>query len=362
MRGHVPFVALMLAACRPPASPSPPPERPSIEAAKARSELGPGVHRLIAALHTGEVDDVLDWMAPELQDTVSTAVLVDAGRSLRTQFGEALGILEEHVHGEGELQWYSGLVLYGDGKLLTPVLFQFAVDGDARLARLLVREHWFIERVTNPADAYVPITRFRFPARGQWYVMHGGRSRATNYHFGTGAQRFAYDLVMRVNGRQRRPWTKRSDNTAYYCWGQEILAPGPGRVVHVVDGVPENEPPRRGTKGGNGFVIDHGFGEYSAIWHAVPGSVTVKVGDRVEPGQVLGRVGNSGRSTGPHIHFHASHRPDGINERFGIPAPFTDVWVDGSWYARALPIRGQYVEGIRTGTSVAKAPAVFVDL
>ncbi len=301
-------------------------------------------------------------MAPELRAAVSAHALVEAGTRLRTQFGEALGILEEQMHGERELQWYSGLVLFGDGRLLTPVLFQFAVDADGRLARLLVREHWFIERVTNPADAYVPITRFQFPARGQWHVMHGGRSRATNYHFGPGSQRFAYDLVVRVDGRQRRPWTRRSDNSAYYCWGQDILAPGPGRVVHVVDGVPENVPPRRGTKGGNGFVIDHGFGEYSAIWHAIPGSVRVKVGDRVEPGQVLAKVGNSGRSTGPHIHFHASHRPDGINERFGIPAPFTDVWIDGKWYARAIPVRGQSVAGSRPGTAVAAAPAVFLDL
>jgi murein DD-endopeptidase MepM/ murein hydrolase activator NlpD len=360
MRRLVLLAALPLLACRPVAvAPAPP---STIDHARARSELGPGVHRLIEALHTGECDDVRQWMSPRLSAALPAPALANAGSRLRTRFGTALGILEELVHFEAELQWYSGLVLFGDGELLTPVLFQFAVDRAGRLDRLLVREHWFVQNVKNPADGFVAVTRFRLPSNGEWYVMHGGRSRATNYHFGPGAQRFAYDLIVKVEGRQRRPWSRRRDNAAYYAWGRDIVAPGPGTVVYVVNDVPENVPPRRGEKGGNGFVIDHGFGEFSAIWHAIPGSVRVRVGDRVEPGQVLARVGNSGRSTGPHIHFHASHRPDGMGERFGIPAPLHDVWVDGIWYERAMPVRGQYVQPRIERSSSARGPAVFVDL
>jgi hypothetical protein len=271
--------------------------------------------------------------------------------------------MEEHVHSEGHLQWYSGLVLYGDGELLSPVLVQFAADSDGQLRRLLVREHWFIENVENPADAYVPVTRFHYPGRGRWYVLHGGRSKATNYHFGLGAQRFAYDLIVKKDGRQRRPGSKFSDNTAYYCWGKEILAPGAGTVVHTVNDVPENVPPRRGIKGGNGLIIDHGFGEYSAIWHAIPGSVRVRVGDHVDPGQVVAKVGNSGRSTGPHIHFHVSYRPQGWEEVFGIPADFVEVYVDGRWEAREMPVRGQYVQrAAELLDTTASGPRVLINL
>jgi hypothetical protein len=363
MRRLVLFAALSVVACRPLAS-SVSEVRPpkSIAKAKPSSALGPGVHRLIAALHSGEVHDVRGWMSPRLAEALPEATLQAAGASLRARFGDAVGILEEQMHVEGALRWYSGLVLFDDGALLTPVLFQFAVDGAERLDRLLVREHWFVENVKNPADGFVPVTRFHLPAEGEWYVMHGGRSRATNYHFGASAQRFAYDLVVKVEGRQRRPWTRVSDNSAYYGWGANILAPGPGTVVYVVNDVEENTPPRRGEKGGNGFVIDHGFGEYSAIWHAIPGSVTVRPGDWVEPGQVLAKVGNSGRSTGPHIHFHASHRPDGWNETFGIAVEFVDVWVDGRWHARKMPVRGEYVQASAASRDVARAPIVFVDL
>ena len=360
MRRLVVLAILAAASCRPEPNTAPP---VSVRDAKTRSELGTGVHRIIDALRTGAVDDVVEWMAPDLHKQIDGHALAEAGTRLRARFGEPVGILEEQVHHEGALQWYSGLILYGDGEFLTPVLIQFAVDAQSRLSRLLVREHWFIENVENPADHYVPITRFHYPSRGRWYVLHGGRSKATNYHFGLGAQRFAYDLIVKVDGRQRRPGSKRSDNSAYYCHGMDILAPGPGTVVHTVNDVPENVPPHRGTKGGNGLIIDHGFGEYSAIWHAIPGSLRVEVGDHVDPGQVVAKVGNSGRSTGPHIHFHASYRPQGWEEVFGIAADFVDVYVDGRWEEQEMPVRGQYVQrAVEIREATARGPEHFIDL
>jgi murein DD-endopeptidase MepM/ murein hydrolase activator NlpD len=55
------------------------------------------------------------------------------------------------------------------------------------------------------------------------------------------------------------------------------------------------------TVRGNTTLIDHGWGVYSAYMHQ--SEILVNVGDRVEAGQLIGRVGNTGRVDGPHLHF-----------------------------------------------------------
>jgi murein DD-endopeptidase MepM/ murein hydrolase activator NlpD len=73
--------------------------------------------------------------------------------------------------------------------------------------------------------------------------------------------------------------------------GIEILAPAKGVVVQV--GVLEIR--------GNVTVIDHGWGVYSLYAHQA--EIFVDVGDTVEPGQLIGHIGKTGRSSGPHLHW-----------------------------------------------------------
>lgn len=54
---------------------------------------------------------------------------------------------------------------------------------------------------------------------------------------------------------------------------------------------------------GNGVVIKHDNGSYTAYAHLAPNTITVKVGQRVSQGQVIGKSGSSGCSGGPHLHF-----------------------------------------------------------
>lgn len=73
--------------------------------------------------------------------------------------------------------------------------------------------------------------------------------------------------------------------------GTPILAPAAGVVVMA-----ESFPIR-----GNATVIDHGWGVFTGYWHQ--SEIYVQVGDVVQPGQTIGAVGSTGRSTGPHLHW-----------------------------------------------------------
>ncbi len=73
--------------------------------------------------------------------------------------------------------------------------------------------------------------------------------------------------------------------------GTEILAPAIGKVVFAGPL----------TVRGNATLIDHGWGIYTGYMHQ--SEIMVQVGDIVEPGQVIGLVGGTGRVTGPHLHW-----------------------------------------------------------
>jgi murein DD-endopeptidase MepM/ murein hydrolase activator NlpD len=70
-----------------------------------------------------------------------------------------------------------------------------------------------------------------------------------------------------------------------------IYAPAAGKVVLAEDL----------TIKGKAILIDHGWGVFSGYWHM--SEFNVSVGDFVQPGDLLGQIGNTGRSAGPHLHF-----------------------------------------------------------
>ncbi|MBR6785502.1 MAG: M23 family metallopeptidase [Clostridia bacterium] len=73
---------------------------------------------------------------------------------------------------------------------------------------------------------------------------------------------------------------------------------------------------RRSNSGyGNMVIINHGDGYKTRYAHMISGSITVKVGDYVEAGRTIGRVGSTGNSTGPHLHFEVIYRGETQNPR-----------------------------------------------
>ncbi|HIE26421.1 TPA: M23 family metallopeptidase [Candidatus Poribacteria bacterium] len=90
----------------------------------------------------------------------------------------------------------------------------------------------------------------------------------------------------------------------YYAFGRPVLAPADGKVVKVVSKMEDNIPPKMEPNAGNYVIIDHGHSEFSCFAHFKKDSITVKVGQEVRQGEVIGYCGNSGFSSGPHIHYH----------------------------------------------------------
>lgn len=61
---------------------------------------------------------------------------------------------------------------------------------------------------------------------------------------------------------------------------------------------------------GNHVTIEHADGEYSVLAHLQEGSTTVAEGDSVAAGDVIGKCGNSGHSTEPHLHYQLQDGPN----------------------------------------------------
>ena len=137
------------------------------------------------------------------------------------------------------------------------------------------------------------------------------------------------------------------DVRAYYAYGEKVLAVANGRVIAARDGFPDNVPKTDAgfapavpvtldTVGGNQVVIDLGNGQFAAYYHLQPGSVRVKVGDTVQQGQWLARVGNSGDARWPHLHFQLTDQPDAMASE-GLPHVFDRYRVrtgEGAWEDR----------------------------
>ena len=90
-------------------------------------------------------------------------------------------------------------------------------------------------------------------------------------------------------------------------WGSNIYAANEGVVVYVSSGCPNNGsyPNSCGGGYGNWVVIQHENNIYTVYAHML-NSIPVKVGQTVKRGDVVGYMGNSGQSTGTHLHFGVS--------------------------------------------------------
>ena len=148
--------------------------------------------------------------------------------------------------------------------------------------------------------------QIKLPFMGEWYVIQGQNGEDTH----KGEWGNAWDFVI-INSDLSQYDYDGNSLKDYYCWGQNVIAPADGSVVIAEDGIEDNNIGEVNTykNWGNTVIIKHSEGLYSKLCHLKKGSVSVRIGDNVHYGQVVGKVGNSGRSPYPHLHFQLQSTP-----------------------------------------------------
>lgn len=173
------------------------------------------------------------------------------------------------------------------------------------------------------------------------------------------SEQFAIDWIkIDAQGKAFRTDGKKSED--WLCYGVAILAVAPGTVVEVMRDLP-NEPPGVAPAdlnlahiAGNHVTLDLGGGRFAMYAHLAPQSVTVHVGDHVKAGDMLGLLGNSGNTTGPHLHFQISDRPSTIDTT-SLPFVFQNMLLQSRTSANLYDIETFSISG--TPLPITSKPA-----
>lgn len=171
-----------------------------------------------------------------------------------------------------------------------------------------------------------PIT-LQWPLKGdRYYIVQGGASRPLQSdHAATGARRYAVDAV-RLGPRLHAYSNYLDYNyTGALIWDEPVHAPCTGRIEWARDGMPDGLDYDRSEKKPAGNVVSINCDGVSVmIPHFRQGSVAVEVGEAVSAGDLLGRIGNSGGATGPHLHIHAERGPlkKDVSDNTPVPIVF----------------------------------------
>jgi len=210
-------------------------------------------------------------------------------------------------------------------------------------------------------DSCEPIV-VEFPLRGEWLSPNTPGTKIPSHGTNQLGERYAYDFIQ-VDW-ERNGWSAYRVSfpqyllfgvplSEYYCWGQEVYAPCDGVVVQAEDGYKERErtnllsdtynayknahyfDPKKDdiqSIAGNYIIIKVGDQVYAALVHLQTGSIQVTVGQSIKKGEIIGRVGHSGNSFAPHLHFQLMDSSN-IASANGLPCAFEqyEIFQDGKW-------------------------------
>jgi peptidase M23-like protein len=229
---------------------------------------------------------------------------------------------------------------------------RFTFEPDAKLR--IVRDDGSLTTDLVAVSEPVPVNQAAVPVLGPpleggpWRCGNGlalGNGHTSLYSFRTAQMRvpqlFGCDFL-KVDPKGDilpSPFPDQITASMFYGYGAKVLAVAGGKVVVAQDGIPESTPQVSGevsmpvpltnaTIAGNWIALDIGGGRYAFYAHFQPGSLRVKVGDRVRAGQVLGLVGMAGNAVNPHLHFHVGNAPS-LNGSDGVPYVFQDYIFEG---------------------------------
>jgi len=178
------------------------------------------------------------------------------------------------------------------------------------------------------------------------------------------AQRFAIDWE-KINQDKKIYSGDPKNPENYFCYGQDVFAVANGVVVERLDGLP-NQVPGKLPDGmdlahadGNHVILLLSPGHYALYAHLKPGSLRVKVGDRVREGQVLAQVGNTGNTSEPHLHFHMMDGPSPLTSN-GLPYVLKSFEILGKAVSTAA-FNKAAADGSPMATQAEKSPSPHKD-
>ena len=202
----------------------------------------------------------------------------------------------------------------GDGDPVTTETFTVGID---RTPPVVVSApvhggRWIMDGAIGPASYHRSAT---LPLGGQFWVP----------------ERYAIDFEVIddrgffLDAAGDKPTAQEMANVEnWHAYGLDVVSATAGTVVTVLDGLDDAIPPDPPTGlseeqiGGNHVVVDMGDGNYAFYAHMIKGSIVVSVGDTLSVGDTIGKIGNTGNSFGPHLHFHVINGPDPLRG-FGVP-------------------------------------------
>lgn len=263
---------------------------------------------------------------------------VNLAKKVKGDFGEETRLMHDEAIEHGGLTVYTRLSQYARYARGVELSISWKVSGEITDVTVRTAE---TEAPTQALD-YVHKRQYRLPFEGALHVLWGGRTWELNRHASVSDQRFALDLLVWKGGGTSTGDGRR--NEQYHCFGRWVVAPAAGTVVRVTQGVIDNAPGSVNPRElyGNHLVLDHGDGEYSLLAHLMAKSIRVREGDVVKAGHRLARVGNSGTSTEPHLHYQLMDAPE-WKEAHGLPAKFWGYSTNAKKTPEGEPRRGQLI-------------------
>lgn len=226
--------------------------------------------------------------------------------------------------------------------------------------------------INRPFDTMSPKKEITIqpPLDGEWKFL-----RPPGHH------PFAFDFVQAdANRKKYSPTSKLRlvfsgiPSTQYYCWGRPVYAPVDGIVVRVGDGWEDHKstnvwqaiwlwynatyrfrPKMVNNRldirpnAGNYLMIKTDDGYVVFLAHLRNGSITVSEGQSVSRGELVGKVGNSGNSTAPHLHINVFDQIEDPYKSKVLPFVFRHYEMlddDHQWERRnfSVPIVGSFVK------------------
>jgi hypothetical protein len=178
--------------------------------------------------------------------------------------------------------------------------------------------------MSSKLNQYFAKGRFRLPFNGEWFVCAAGDTINVNHHMTVQSQWFGMDFAKSLDRSLSVPLPKKMED--YYSWSNDILSPIDGAVVNVQCEIDDLKIGKKNTKFpfGNFLIIKSADNEFVVLAHLQRKSILVKVHDRVNAGQLVGKCGNSGNSDFPHLHMHVQTGSN-INSGQGLIVTFSDI-------------------------------------